>query len=121
MTISPELYLAKTNARKLSREMIKTVFLITEQVPPNEFKTNLRKKVLEISSSIAHATVQVVKEVQAAHYVAIMGEIRALLHLINEGKEHGFVSDHGFVLVRVSISDLICSLDYLTKWIGCFK
>ena len=120
MSTSPELLFAKTNTRKMSRELIRVVFLITEQVPPNEFKVDMRKKTLSISSFISHATVQVKKETQSEYFLAIMNEIREVLNLLKEGKAAGFITDKMLSLFRLSISDLINALDQLTKLLGCF-
>ena len=66
---------AKIDVRYHSRELIKAVFMVTEDFPKNDpdgFAPLLRKKALGISSFLTHGTVKSDKEEQNEDFLVVM-------------------------------------------------
>ncbi|MFK8037975.1 MAG: four helix bundle protein [Crocinitomicaceae bacterium] len=125
MTLTPlqELLQAKTLVRKKSRDLIEVIFKLTEIFPQNDLddlRVELRKKSLSISSFISHGTAQTEKKDQADHFLAVMSELREMLKLTNLAYQKKYLSDKLLAYIRMSISDVITSLDRTTKLLGCF-
>lgn len=125
MSLTPlqEVLQAKTLVRKRSRDLIEVIFKLTEVFPPQDpenLKVELRKKALSISSFISHGTAQTDKKEQADHFLAVMSELREMLKITNQAHSQSFLSDKLLAYIRMSISDVITSLDSVTKLLGCF-
>lgn len=125
MSLTPlqELTQAKAIVRKRSRDLIEVVFKLTEAFPlhdPEDLRVALRKKTLSISSFISHGTAQNYKKDQADQFLAVMSELREVLKMIKLAHEKKYLSDKLIAYIRMSISDVITSLDSVTKLLGCF-
>ena len=125
MALTPlqELLQAKTIVRKRSRDLIAVTFKLTEIFPvkdPEDIRVSLRKKALSISSFVSHGTAQTEKKDQADNFLAVMHELRESLKLANQAYQLRYFSDKHLAYFRLSISDVITSLDKVTKLLGCF-
>ena len=123
MGVSHEVTRAKVEARKYSRELIQTIFMVTEIFPKNDpenLTVLLRKKALSISSFLSHGTVQSDKDEQGGNFIVVMTELRALLRMTVQARQLGYMNDKHEALVRLSISDVITRLDQLVKLLGSF-
>lgn len=126
MSSSPlqQLIHSKTLVRKKSRDLIEVIFKISEmfpQVDSEDLRLTMRKKALSISSFISHGTAQTEKKDQADHFLAVMHELRELLKLANTAHQVQYFGDKHLAYVRIAISDVITSLDDVTKRLGCFE
>ena len=113
----------KIDVRKSSRDLIQVIFKVTEIFPsqdPEALKLELRKKALSISSFISHGTAQAEKAEQKDYFIAVMTELRELLKLIDRAKSLNYTTEKRYVFVRLSISNVITSLDKLVKMLGVF-
>lgn len=114
---------SKILVRKQTRNLIEVTFKLTEIFPPNdpeELRLVMRKKALSISSFVSHGTVQTEKEEQASHFLGVMHELRELLKTANTARQLNYFSDKHLAYFRLAISDVITSLDAVTKLLGCF-
>ncbi len=124
MIPNKEILQAKIDARHHSRELIKAVFQATEHFPkqdPNQFASLLRKKVLAVSSFLAHGTVKHDKDEQKEDFLFVMSELRETLKLITIAHHLGYATDLEKSTVRHSIANLINSLDKLVISLGGFE
>ena len=115
---------AKIDVRYHSRELIKAVFMVTEDFPkndPDQFGPVLRKKALGISSFLTHGTVKSDKEEQNEDYLVVMSELRDVLKLITIANHLKFCTDKQKGLVRFGIANVIDHLDKLVVLTGGFK
>ncbi len=115
---------AKIDVRYHSRELIKAVFMVTEDFPKNDpdgFAPLLRKKALGISSFLTHGTVKSDKEEQNEDFLVVMSELRELLKLITIAHHLKFCTDRHKAMVRLGIANVIDNLDKLVVLTGGFK
>ena len=114
---------AKIEVRQYSRELIETIFKVTEYFPkqdPEKLGLMLRKKVLGISSFLSHGTSQNDKDEQGNQFIVVMTELRELLKLTVLAKQLKYITDQMEALIRMAISKVIVQLDKLVKLLGNF-
>lgn len=114
---------AKIDVRYHSRELIKVIFMVTENFPkddPDGIGPLLRKKVLGISSFLTHGTVKSDKEEQNEDFLVVMSELREVLKLITIANHLRFCGDKQKVVVRMGIANVIDHLDKLVMLTGGF-
>ncbi|WP_027419875.1 four helix bundle protein [Crocinitomix catalasitica] len=124
MNLNKALLQSKIETRYHSRELIKAVFIATEnflKADQEQFGPLLRKKALGISSYLTHGTVKSNVEEQKEDFIIVMGELRELLKLITIANHLGYTSDKDKAIVRLGISTLINSLDKLVILLGGFE
>ena len=124
MIPNKEILKAKIDARHFSRELIRDVFQATEHFPkndPDQFASLLRKKVLSVSSFLAHGTVKHDRDEQKEDLLVVMGELRETLKLITIAHHLGYATDYEKAKVRQSISNVINALDKLVIQLGGFE
>lgn len=115
---------AKIEVRYHSRELIKVVFMVTEDFPKNDpdgFGPLLRKKVLGISSFLTHGTVKSDKEEQNEDFLVVMSELREVLKLVTIANHLRFCTDRHKAIVRLGIANVIDHLDKLVVLTGGFN
>ena len=114
---------AKIDARHYSRELIRDVFQATEHFPKNDpehIAPQLRKKVLTVSSFLAHGTVKTSSDEQKEALLVVMSELREVLKFITIAHHLRYASDLEKHKVRTGITNLINSLDKLAILLGGF-
>jgi len=114
---------AKIDVRYHSRELIKIVFMVTENFPkddPDQFAPVLRKKALGISSFLTHGTVKSDKEEQNEDFLVVMSELREVLKVITIAHHLKFCDDRQKAMVRLAIANVIDNLDKLVVLTGGF-
>ncbi|NOQ74639.1 MAG: hypothetical protein GQ574_21685 [Crocinitomix sp.] len=115
---------AKIDVRYHSRELIKVIFMVTEDFPkndPDQLGPLLRKKALGISSFLTHGTVKSDKEEQNEDFLVVMSELREVLKLITIANHLRFCGDRQKAMVRLGIANVIDNLDKLVVLTGGFK
>jgi hypothetical protein len=115
---------AKIDVRYHSRELIKVIFMVTEDFPkndPDQIGPVLRKKALGISSFLTHGTVKSDKEEQNEDFLVVMSELREVLKLITIAHHLKFCSEKHKAYVRLAIAHVIDHLDKLVVLTGGFK
>lgn len=115
---------AKIDARHYSRELIRDVFQVTERFPlndPEHIAPQMRKKVLTVSSFLAHGTVKTDIEEQKEALLVVMSELREILKFITIANHLRYASDVDKVRVRNGIVNLINALDKLALLLGGFE
>lgn len=118
-----ELLQAKINVRYYSRELIRIVFLATENFPqtdPDQLGAVLRKKVLGISSFLSHGTVKSDKKEQNEDFLAVMAELREVLKIATIAHHLKYISAQQKVAIRTAIAQVIDGLDKLVLLLGGF-
>lgn len=124
MESQKELTQAKIDARYHSRELIKVVFIVTEDFPARDVDgigPILRKKVLGISSFLSHGTVKSDREAQKEDFLTVMAELREVLKFITIAHHLNYCSDRQKLLVRAGITYVIDALDKLVLLLGGFE
>ncbi|MCB9222998.1 MAG: four helix bundle protein [Crocinitomicaceae bacterium] len=119
-----EVMQAKIDARYYSRELIRDVFQATEHFPKNDpefLAPQLRKKVLTVSSFLAHGTVKNDIEEQKEALVVVMHELREILKFITIAHHLRYASDLEKHKVRTGIINVITALDKLSLLLGGFE
>ena len=119
-----EIMQAKIDARHYSRELIRDVFQATEHFPkadPERIAQQLRKKVLTVSSFLAHGTVKSDLDEQKEALLVVMSELREILKFITIAHHLGYASNLEKHKVRTGITNLINSLDKLSLLLGGFE
>lgn len=121
--ILKEVTKAKIDVRQSSRDLIQTVFKITEHTSTEDkgvYRLQIRKKALSISSFISHGTSQTTKEEQGQQFLAVMSELRELLKLITEAKDKNVINESHKTVIKMAISNVINTLNSLVKLTGVF-
>jgi len=119
-----ELLQAKIDTRYYSRELIRVVFLVTENFPSHDtegFAPALRKKALGISSFLTHGTVKGNKEEQNEDFLTVMSELREMLKLATIAHHLGLLSDKQKSAVRHGIAKVIDAMAKLVVLLGGFE
>ncbi|MEO9532096.1 MAG: four helix bundle protein [Crocinitomicaceae bacterium] len=124
MKPNKEILQAKIDARHYSRELIRDVFQATEHFPKNDperLASQLRKKVLSVSSFLAHGTVKHDQDEQKQDLLLVMAELREVLKYITIAHHLRYSTDLEKSKVRNSIANVINALDKLVIQLGGFE